>query len=209
MPNTTAPRKRQKWPESRHAGSEASAPSSAAKDPPAESTQQALSASILEMVSNLGHELLSPLASIIGYAETLQRVGDRLSPEEQRDFLQAILESGSRLDLLIKRLLELAHSQNHTLRLDNEPIDLVVLAHQSLAKVKRLAAQTGRAFTFRLRADSQVEELDERAAAHAGDDMPYSTLGDPQRLGFVFEHLLENAIKFTPTGGLIEARIEL
>jgi len=174
---------------------------------PVGSAHEVMSASVLEMVSTLGHEVLTPLASILGYAETLLRVGDRLSPEEQREFLQAILTAGARLDLLIKRLLELAHGHDATLVMA-EPIDLVALAQHTLANGQRLATQTERAFTFRLCLQAHVlDVVGERAENLLEEDHLYMTWGDPQRVRFVFEHLLENAIKFTPAGGRIELHI--
>src|SRR5690349_10878922 len=59
-----------------------------------------------EMLAILSHELRTPLAAIKGYASTLKRHSQRLGRSEREEFLQAIDDASSRLDVLITRLLE-------------------------------------------------------------------------------------------------------
>lgn len=168
----------------------------------------AASLRILDMVSNLSHELLSPLASMTGYAETLLRVEDRLAPAERQDFLRAIVDSSARLDTLLGRLLELAYMQGVALSLHVTTVDLWALAQQALATAEQLAAQTGRPFTFRLSSDLPSSEQDAPDEAPSLDETPpFLTMGDPQQLLIILTHVLENAIKFSPDGGLIDVSL--
>ncbi len=165
------------------------------------------------MVSNLSHELLSPLASITGYAETLLRVEDRLAPTERRDFLRAIVESSARLNTVLGGLLELAYMQGVALTLHITTVDLWALAQQALATAEQLATQSGRPFMFRL---GSIRPSSEQLAPDTPDEttaldatQPYLTMGDPQQPLTMLTHVLENAIKFSADGGLIEVSLEV
>ena len=167
---------------------------------------------ILDMVSNLSHELLSPLASITGYAETLLRVEDRLASAERQDFLRAIIESSARLETLLGRLLELAYLQGAALSLHITTVDLWLLARQALTTAEQLAAQTGRPFTFRLVTSHPVGVVNEQSepeeAPFLDERKPFLTLGDPQQLLTLLTHVLENAVKYSAEGGEIEVSLD-
>lgn len=164
---------------------------------------------ILDMVSNLRHELLSPLASITGYAETLLRVEDRLAPAERRDFLRAIVESSARLDTLLGRLLELAYMQGVALTLHVTTVDVWLLARQAIATAEQIAAQSGRAFTLHLSANPPCEQGEKAERSSLDERRSFLTLGDPQQLLTMLTHVLENAIKYSADGGLIDVHLEV
>lgn len=184
--------------------------------PPNQYRIDAADSHILEMVSNLSHELLSPLASITGYAETLLRVEDRLAPAERQDFLRAIVESSARLDTLLGRLLELAYMQGVALMLHITTVDLWMLARQALSNAEQVAAQTGRPFTLRLvthhptgePSEQSGAQHDQRVVSFLDERQPFVTQGDPQQLLTLLTHVLENAVKFSPEGGVIEVSLD-
>jgi two-component system phosphate regulon sensor histidine kinase PhoR len=137
-----------------------------------------------EFVANVSHELRTPLSIIKGYVETLL---DEHPPEPDaaRQFLQTIQRHARRLEALISDLLSLSALESQQARLNFESLSprevaLAVaneLDHQ--AKAKSIAIHVG----------IQAEFPAVRADSH--------------RLHQVFFNLLDNAVKYTQTGGRI------
>jgi two-component system phosphate regulon sensor histidine kinase PhoR len=134
-----------------------------------------------EFVSNVSHEIQSPLTSIHGFAQALE--DDQLSPEEKRRYLSIIQAESARLARITEDLLRLTslESENAKLetksyRLDRQIRDLVLACEpQWIAKG----------------IDMQVT-LDE-----------VSIRADEDLLSQVWSNLIHNSIKFTPQGGRI------
>jgi signal transduction histidine kinase len=144
-----------------------------------------------EMLSIISHELRSPLAAIKGYAATLRRHDRRLSREERGEFLDAIDEASDRLTRIVERILELSQLEMGLVDMVREPVALARLVRESVtAAERRLAAshQLARPFTFRI-----VEE----------DVQGALVLADVRYLRDVLDNLLENAITYSPNGGVI------
>jgi PAS domain S-box-containing protein len=121
------------------------------------------------------HDLRTPLQTIIGFTQLIERrYGDGLPPEGQ-DFLRMVLESAEGSDRLLVRLLAYARAGGEVaepVALDPQPVvDGVIVA---------LASQ-----------------IDAREARVDVGDLP-RVVADPVRLGQVLQNLLGNAIKFTP-----------
>jgi signal transduction histidine kinase len=148
-----------------------------------------------ELLGTVSHELRSPLASIKGYAATLLRHERRLAREERHQFLLAINEASDRLEVIIERLLELSQLETGQITIKRSSMDVAWLADEAIAAMEERVASTspGR-FVFTLR-------LEDAGGA------PVSTIplimADPRRLREVLDNLLENAIKYSPEGGLV------
>src|SRR6266567_4664648 len=152
-----------------------------------------------ELLVTVGHELRSPLASIKGYASTLLRHGQRLSQAEQQEFLIAIQDASSRLEYVIDRLLEIGQFEQGAIHLERVPTDVVMLARDAIrAAEQRRAEQTPGRFSFHL----QLRD-ESGASTH---EVPL-VLADPLRLREVLDHLLSNAIVYSPEGGRIDVII--
>src|SRR5690242_14834117 len=85
-----------------------------------------------EILANVSHELRGPLTTIKGYAETLRRHEQRLSPEERHAFLRAIEEASDHLALLMDHFFELAQLETGMLPFVPEPVPLVSLVQEAL-----------------------------------------------------------------------------
>jgi signal transduction histidine kinase len=138
-------------------------------------------------LSGISHDLKTPLSSIKGSAQLLQR---RLASSQLPDTLHLseglrLIESSTRkMAIMIDELLDLALLQSgQALELDFLQVDLVALVSQA---VTGLQATTMR---HRVQAVMSVSEL--------------IGLGDPVRLDRVLTNLLSNAIKYSPDGGQI------
>ena len=173
----------------------------------AEGEVERLKASLLDTLGLVSHELRSPLTAIRGFAETLRRHESRLPLAERREFLDAITAASDRLELIISRLLRLSQLEAQTIPVHRLPIDPAALLGEALALARygpgpstpanqfdapSSGAQTGRSFALEL--------LDEYG--NLSPTLPLIA-GDPQLLREVIDHLLENAIKYTPDNGAI------
>jgi signal transduction histidine kinase len=152
-----------------------------------------------ELLGTVSHELRSPLASIKGYTGTLLRHEHRLPREERHQFLLAINEASDRLEGIIERLLEVSQLETGQITIARSPIDVARLASEATMVMKeRVMEQFPGRFTFNLRLED-------------ADGTPSHTvpliLADPHRLREVLDNLLENAIKFSPEGGMIKVRL--
>ncbi len=152
-----------------------------------------------ELLATVSHELRSPLTAIKGYATTLLRSSTRLSREERSQFLLAISEASDRLDQLVGRLLELAELENGLITFTPMPIDMARLVEEALLSAERRADRQAPArFTFRL--CLQTPENQEARSVPI-------IWGDPRLLREALDNLLENAIKYSPEGGMITVRL--
>lgn len=138
-------------------------------------------------VSNVSHEIQTPLTSIAGFSKALRK--DTLTPEERNRYFDIIETECERLSRLSDDLLQLAslESEHHpfhpkTFLLD-EQIRSVILACEP--------QWSGKGIEFDL-------------------NLPHTKIqGDEDQLGQVWINLIGNAIKFTPEGGRIRVRIRL
>ena len=136
-------------------------------------------------VSNMSYELRTPLTSISGFAEMLaQGFGGALEPIAQ-DYVAAILESTQRLGGLVDRVLDLTQNDAGQLPMDRKPIELAVMLLDA-ARDHRPAIDA-KALDFVVQIDPMVGAI----------------RGDAKRLRQSFDHLLNNAIGYTPKGGRV------
>lgn len=145
-----------------------------------------------EFLAIISHELRSPLAAIKGYAATLRRHGHKLGRAERDEFLQAIDEASDRLEVLISRLMELSHLEANTLRPNLVPIDVVHLVKEALAASEHRWESKANPYTF---------------IAPEQQTMPLA-LADLRMQREVLDIVLENAVKYSPGGGVIRVTLQ-
>ena len=149
-----------------------------------------------ELLGTVSHELRSPLASIKGYAATLLRHERRISREERHQFLLAINEASDRLEIIIRRLLEMSQLETGEVMIERSPVDMAYLSNEAIAAIEeRISEQLPGRFIFKL----TMEHADGAPAT----SVPL-ILADPRRLREVMDNLLENAVKYSPGGGVIK-----
>jgi signal transduction histidine kinase len=160
---------------------------------------------ITELLFTMSHELRSPLASIKAYATTLLRRDQRLSRAQRQEFLLAIDQASDRLAVVIEHLLEMAQLETGTLLLERSAVNLVPLVREAIADVKRLQGASGYLNTTTASGQHRGE-LRLRLEGRGGGPGPEELFiqADRHQLRKVLDHLLENAINYSPEGGTIE-----
>lgn len=137
--------------------------------------------------ADASHELKTPLAVLRGDIEVALR--RERAPEEYQRVLKSSLEEIARLTRLTDDLLTLARSDAGESVLSIEPVRLDQLAAEACAYIAPLANSAGVTLSFE--------------APESAIDIE----GDPKRLKQLLVNLLDNAIKYTPSGG--QARLSL
>lgn len=145
---------------------------------------QAAQESQKAFVANVSHELKTPLTSIQGFAQALLD-GTAASPAERQQAAQIIYDEAARLHRLALGLLDLARLDAGTADLRREPVDLRAVLTAVTEKFSPLARAAGLTLTL------------------TSPPLP-PLMGDGDRLAQVFTNLVENALKFTPSGGWVK-----
>lgn len=139
-----------------------------------------------EMIANVSHDLRTPLASLQGYLETLILKQDTLTHEENTSYLNTALQHSNHLKKLIAELFELSTLESNDTELQVEAFSMSELV-QDVTQQFKLKAQHKKI--------NITAQFPEQQAFVSAD------ISLIQRL---LENLIENAIKYTPTGGKID-----
>lgn len=137
-------------------------------------------------VQALTHELKSPLAAIRGAAELID---ESMPPDQQRRFLDNILNETSRSEDMVRRLVQLAAVESQTGLEREEPVSLSELVEEELSGLSAIV-ETKNLEVLRI-------GLNERASIE----------GDPLMLRIAVRNVLGNAFDFSPEGGQVEVKL--
>ncbi|MBA2534322.1 MAG: HAMP domain-containing histidine kinase [Rubrobacter sp.] len=134
-------------------------------------------------IADASHELKTPLTLIRADAEVLSRGLDD-SDEDNRELIDDLLGETDRMNAILSDLLLLARLDAEKVSVSREPFDLALVLSETS---ERFAARA-------------VAECKDLQVNHAGK-LP--ARGDAERTGQILAALLDNALRFTPTGGTI------
>lgn len=135
-----------------------------------------------EFLGNVSHELQTPIFAIQGFAETL-RDGALNDPEVNHVFVERILRNTERLGALTRDLVDISRLETGTLTMATEPVDLDELSREVFDALEMRA--TSRNITLRRNVPVGLPTV----------------LGDRQYIGQVLTNLIDNAVKYTDSGG--------
>lgn len=141
-----------------------------------------------EFLATVSHELRTPLNAIIGWSHLIR--SGSLDAATVKRAVETIDRNAKSQAQLIEDILDVSRMITGKLRLNNEPVDLSAVINAAIDSVQ-LALDSK---------DIELEVTLEPSARH--------TLGDSSRLQQIIWNLLANAIKFTPSGGRIEVKVE-
>ena len=151
------------------------------------SRQRALDEAKDLFLATTGHELRTPLTAVKGYLHVLQRRWDRLDDDARLAALRTIAERTDALVALTDHLLlgARAGAQRHST--SSEPFDLVRAVRAAVDGVDGV---------------SERHRIEVHAPAEA-----VVAVGDPSAVPHVVGQLVENAVKYSPGGGLVTVRV--
>ncbi len=143
-----------------------------------------------ELVTNVSHDLRTPLTSIIGYLGLIEQ--DRYRDEvELRHYIQIAYDKSLRLNVLINDLFEYTRMRNNTSQIRLVTFNLVEMLQQLLEQYRLTLEEAGMKGTLQ------------------ADLNRVAVTGDPNKLVRVFENLLSNSVHYGKSGKRVEARIYL
>ena len=130
-----------------------------------------------ELITNVSHDLKTPLTSIINYIDLLKR--ENIEPENARDYVSILDKKSQRLKVLIEDLFEASKAASGAMELNIARIDIGQLLKQALGEN-----------------DERFKDSKLEVKLNVPDDKVFIN-GDGKRLYRVFENLLSNIVKYS------------
>jgi len=139
-----------------------------------------------EFISMVSHEMRTPLTIIIGSLDTALSEKESLQPEERENLLEQALQESHSLSHILENLLELSRAQANRLALHNEPLEINVVIKSVIDRFPSTSIH--------------------RLILDLSEDMP-EVEADRTRLERIIYNLVENAVKYSPSGGDIKITV--
>lgn len=137
----------------------------------------------IDLITNVSHDLKTPLTSIISYVDLLSR--EENLPEHVKDYIKILSQKSERLKNLIQDLFDLSQASSENVRLELETIDLARLMKQTLADMDEQINASGLSFRLNI------------------PDEPIYILSDGKKLYRVWENLIANSLKYSLDGSRV------
>jgi len=142
-----------------------------------------------DFVSSVSHELRTPLTSIYGFAATLLRNDVLFGDEERSTFLGYIAAEAERLTNIVDAFLNVTRLETGDLELQLGPTDIGEIVEGSIALIEERAEHSIHRFVLDF------------------PEQPVKARADPAQLRQIVTHLLDNAVRYSPDGGLVTLRL--
>lgn len=131
-----------------------------------------------ELITNVSHDLKTPLTSIINYIELIKKE-ENISPEYLKDYVNVLDSKSKRLKVLIEDLFEASKASSGNIELNMEKIDIIQLLRQSIGELEEKLSEAN--------LDLKINVPEDKVYVRA----------DGRRLYRVLENLLSNISKYS------------
>lgn len=139
-------------------------------------------------LSNMSHDIRTPMNAIIGFATIAASHMDRT--DQVRDCLQKILSSSNHLLGLINDILDMSRIESGKLQIHNQECNIPELMHNLVNIIQ-----------------PQVKSKQLEMFIDTFEVVNEDVIADPLKLNQIFINLMGNAVKYTPSGGTVSFRI--
>ncbi len=129
-----------------------------------------------ELITNVSHDLKTPLTSIINYVDLLKKEG--LSTEEAQGYIEVLDRKSQRLKILIDDLFEASKMASGAVELNMEKVDVTALLQQALAELEEKINNSSLVFKLKMPSERVYANL------------------DGKKTWRVFENLINNILKY-------------
>ena len=144
-----------------------------------------------ELIANVSHDLRTPLAVIRGYVETLIMKEGQIDEKTRQNYTSTIFNSIKKLERLVNELFELSRLEARQVKPDFEPFPISDLVQDVVQKYQLIAQEKGVQLAPQFESGSPIVNA------------------DISMIERVFQNLIDNALKFTPSGGAITIETEV
>ena len=136
-----------------------------------------------ELITNVSHDLKTPLTAIITYVDLLKR--EDLTEEERASYIRILEKKSQRLKVLIEDLFEVSKATTNNVQMHIEDVDLVNLIKQVRFEMEDKLQESGLDFRFQLPEEKVILPL------------------DSQKMYRVIENLMNNIVKYGLKGSRV------
>ncbi len=135
------------------------------------------------------HEFKTPLTSLYGQAQLLQRRAEREGSLSERDrrSITVVVAQASRLNQMVTAMLDVSRLELGKLSIERADLDLGALTRRVVEEIQ--------------------PTLSQHTVVCEGPDGPLPVAGDALRLEQVLQNLIGNAVKYSPFGGLVQVQL--
>ena len=137
----------------------------------------------IELITNVSHDIKTPLTSIIGYVELLEK--EEELPEHVKDYIKILSKKSQRLKTMVQDIFDVSKASSGEMKLDIEELDLVKLIRQTLADMDEDISGSNLIFKINLPND------------------PVMIRGDGERLYRVFQNVIKNSLQYSLEGSRV------
>lgn len=140
-----------------------------------------------ELITNVSHDLKTPLTSIINYSDLLCK--EQLVPEKANEYARIISEKSERLKKITSDLFDISKVQSGNANIKAEKIDAALLMKQALGEL-----------------DGEIKNSNLEFIVNA--DAACTAIGDGEKLSRVFENIIANAAKYSLKGSRVYVTVK-
>jgi len=139
-----------------------------------------------EMISNISHDLRTPMASIIGFLDLIRNNTSTISDEDRNKYIDIAYAETKRLNRLVSDLFELTKLESGQIKINTEPFNIYELVSDIVQK-------------YQMKIKAKHVDLNFEIHENLG-----LAKGDIKYIDRVFQNLLDNAVRYVDEGGYIK-----